>query len=106
MSAAGDGLEQPNIDYSTKCKYGSITKVEKLVLLPTCFISKYHDHDCMLYQQFNNNGGCQHTCERGSSVVECRTRNQESPGSNPPLLRCRRWDIFVLSIDAPVHSAV
>ena len=22
--------------------------------------------------------------ERGSSAVECRTRNQESPGSNPP----------------------
>ena len=22
--------------------------------------------------------------ERGSSVVECRTRNRESPGSNPP----------------------
>ena len=24
--------------------------------------------------------------ERGSSVVECRTRNRESPGSNHPLL--------------------
>ena len=24
--------------------------------------------------------------ERSSSVVECRTRNRESPGSNPPLL--------------------
>ena len=37
---------------------------------------------------------------RGSSVVECRTRNQVSPGSNPLL------GIFLLSIDAPVDSAV
>ena len=36
-----------------------------------------------------------------SSVVECRTRNQVSPGSNPPLLPFRRLGIFVLSIDAP-----
>ena len=38
--------------------------------------------------------------ERGSSVVECRNRNQVSPGSNPALLPCRRLGIFVLSIDA------
>ena len=44
--------------------------------------------------------------ERGSSVVECRTRNQVSPGSNPSLLPFRRLCIFVLSIDAPVQSAV
>ena len=44
--------------------------------------------------------------ERGSSMVECRTRNQVSPGSNPPLPPFRRLDIFVLSIDAPVDSAV
>ena len=44
--------------------------------------------------------------ERGSSAVECRTRNQVSPGSNHPLLPFRRLGIFVLSIDAPVHSAV
>ena len=44
--------------------------------------------------------------ERGSSVVECRTRNQVSPGSNPSLLPFRGLGIFVLSIDAPVHSAV
>ena len=44
--------------------------------------------------------------ERGSSVVECRTRNQVSPGSNPPLLRFGRLGIFRLSIDAPVDSAV
>ena len=42
----------------------------------------------------------------GSSVVECRTRNQGSPGSNPSLLPFRRLGIFVLSIDAPVDSAV
>ena len=40
--------------------------------------------------------------ERGSSVVECRTRNQVSPGSNPHLLPFRRLGIFVLSIAAPV----
>ena len=44
--------------------------------------------------------------DRGCSVVECRTRNQMSPGSNPPLLPFRRLGIFVLSIDAPVDSAV
>ena len=44
--------------------------------------------------------------ERGSSMVECRTRDQVNPGSNPPLLPFRRLGIFVLSIDAPVHSAV
>ena len=44
--------------------------------------------------------------ERGSSVVERRTRNQVSPGSNPPLVPFRRVGIFVLSIDAPFDSAV
>ena len=43
---------------------------------------------------------------RGSSVVECWTRNQVSPGSNPSLLPFRRLGIFVLSIDALVDSAV
>ena len=43
---------------------------------------------------------------QGPSAVECRTRNQGSPGSNPPLLPFRRLAIFVLSIDAPVDSAV
>ena len=33
--------------------------------------------------------------ERRSSVVECRTRNRESPGSNPPLLPFRSFGIFV-----------
>ena len=34
--------------------------------------------------------------ERGSSVVGCRTCNQVSPGSNPPLLPFRSFGIFVL----------
>ena len=34
------------------------------------------------------------TLERSSSVVECRTRNRESPGSNPRLLPFRRLGIF------------
>ena len=42
----------------------------------------------------------------GSSAVECRTRNQVSPGSNPSLVPFRRLGIFVFSIDAPVDSAV
>ena len=29
--------------------------------------------------------------ERGSSVVECRTRNRESPGSNPLCFRFEVW---------------
>ena len=36
------------------------------------------------------------TVERGSAVVECRTRNRESQGSNPPLLPFRSLGIFVL----------
>ena len=44
--------------------------------------------------------------ERGSSVVECWTRNRVSPGSNPPLVPFGRLGIFLLSIDAPVDSAV
>ena len=39
-------------------------------------------------------------------AVECRTHNQVSRGSNPPLLPFRRLGIFVLSIDALVDSAV
>ena len=37
--------------------------------------------------------------EHRSSVVERRTRNQESPGSNPPLLRFQSFDIFLKSRD-------
>ena len=46
-----------------------------------------------------------HYMERGSSAVECQTRNQVSPGSNPPLLQFQRLAIFVLSVDARVDSA-
>ena len=42
--------------------------------------------------------------ERRSSVVECRTRNRVSPGSNPPLVPFGRLGIFLLFIDAPVDS--
>ena len=48
----------------------------------------------------------EYTWSAVSSVVECRTHNRESPGSNPPLLPFRRLGIFVLFTDAPVHSAV
>ena len=34
----------------------------------------------------------------GRSAVERRTRNRESPGSNPPLLLFQSWGIFVLSM--------
>ena len=37
-------------------------------------------------------------------MVECRTRNQVTPGSNPSLLPFRRLGISVVSIDAPVDS--
>ena len=39
-------------------------------------------------------------------MVECRTRNQVSPCSNPHLLPFRRLGIFILSIDAPIDSAI
>ena len=35
-----------------------------------------------------------------------KSKHLVSPGSNPALLPCRRLGIFVLSIDAPVDSAV
>ena len=51
-------------------------------------------------------GAMRDTVERGISVVERRTRNQVRPGLNPPLLPFGRLGIFLLSIDAPVDSAV
>ena len=44
--------------------------------------------------------------DRGSSAVECLTRNQASTCSNAPLLPFRRLGILVLFIDALVDSAV
>ena len=44
--------------------------------------------------------------ERGSSAVERQTRNQGSPGSNPPnfLIPFRSLGIFVLFTDAPLFT--
>ena len=41
--------------------------------------------------------------ERGSSVVECRTRNRESPGSNPLCYRFEVW-AFSFSVDSAVNE--
>ena len=62
----------------------------------------------ILQMFFNVNASIFAVCiivQRGSSVVECWTRNQVSPGSNPTLLPFRKLGIFVLSIDAHVNSA-
>ena len=45
--------------------------------------------------------------ERGSSVVECRTRNRESPGSNPlNVAIVSKFGHFRSLHDASVDSAV
>ena len=51
---------------------------------------------CNMFNNKNNN------VERSSSVVlvECRTRNQVSPGSNPPLLPFRRLGILFSSLSS------
>ena len=49
----------------------------------------------------SDNAGAQYI-----SVVECRTRNRESPGSNPLCYRFEDWAFFVLFTVAPVDSAV
>ena len=38
-----------------------------------------------------------HFVEHGSSVVECRTRNRESPGSNP---LCYRFEVWAFSLSS------
>ena len=43
--------------------------------------------------------------ERGSSPVECRIRNRESPSSNP-LCSVSKFGHFRLLQDSPVHSTV
>ena len=40
------------------------------------------------------------------NAVECRTRNRESPGSNPPFATVSKCGDFCSLHDAPVHSAV
>ena len=70
------------------------------------FVYIHHGGPC-LYYSIVFIAFMQFIVERGSSVVECRTLNQVSPGSNPSLLPFRRLGVFVLSIDAPlVHSDV
>ena len=44
--------------------------------------------------------------ERGSSVVECQTRNQVSPGSNPPFATVSKFGNFRSLHVVPVDSAV
>ena len=51
----------------------------------------YHCHfrcHCLSHWQ------CTFCVERSSSVVECRTRNRESPGSNP---LCYRFEVWAFS---------
>ena len=47
-----------------------------------------------------------HVVERGSSVVECRTRNREILGSNSLFDTVSKIGHFRSLHDAPVHSAV
>ena len=44
--------------------------------------------------------------ERSSSAVECRPRNRESPGLNPPFATVSKFGHLISLHDAPVHSAV
>ena len=44
--------------------------------------------------------------ERGKSAVECRTRNQESLGSNPRFATVSKFWHFSSLHNASVHSAV
>ena len=44
--------------------------------------------------------------ERDSSVVECRTRNRESPGLNSAFATALKFGHFRSLHDASVHSAV
>ena len=80
----------------------SLDKTPYMVIEPLGVFFQAINQCCLMFYLSVNHG----FMERGSSVVECRTRNQVSPGSNPSLLPFRRLGIFVLSIDAPVHSAV
>ena len=41
--------------------------------------------------------------EHGSSVVECRTRYRENPGSNIPIATVSNFGHFRSLHDAPVH---
>ena len=93
-------------------KGGAGRETVLFIFQPNHFIEYYDQYEKICIKNiskqfprgsFHGNGG---HIERGSSVVERRTRNRESPGSNPPLLPFRRVGIFFHSIDAPVDSAV
>ena len=63
-------------------------------------LSRY-SHSCMLINADDDrplNTWCaevyNYNVERGSSVVECRTRNQVSPGSNPPFATVSKIEHF------------
>ena len=81
-----------------------------LLFEPITFDPNYNKLNCDPIKRYvfisSPLGRSKRIVERGSSVVECRTRNQVIPGSNPPLLPFRRLGIFFLSINAPVDSAV
>ena len=42
--------------------------------------------------------------ERGSSVVECRTRNRESPGLNPPFATISKFVLFTTSQSTQLYE--
>ena len=44
--------------------------------------------------------------ERGTSMLECRTHNQESPGSIPPFATVSKFGHFRSLHNAPIHLAV
>ena len=51
-------------------------------------------------------GDGQGMLESGSSAVECRTLNRESPGLNPPIATVSKTGHFNYRHDASVHSVV
>ena len=89
------------------CKYRHVLdSILEQMVLPTDMLRCENVHCNNRAQTESIDTMCSDIMERGSSVVECRTRNRVSPGSNPPLLPFRRLGIFVLSIVVPVDSAV
>ena len=50
-----------------------------------------------IFLYFNGSNTIVIIMKRGSSVVECRTHNQVSPGSNLPMVPFRILGVFVLS---------
>ena len=79
-------------------------KVRMLIAYHLSELRRYRSNSAHEATCYNSHGTIY--MERGSSVVEWRSRNQVRTGSNPSLLPFGRLVIFVLSIDAPVHSVV